>query len=142
MLGCPRPWLPRIQTLDWGASFETLVAGLAQALQDWHGSNNLPCQASRTSSGRGLVYLGYYDEQATAQALQLGYELALLAYAQRQQPVDANSALIARVLQLGAVLQARQPGEGERALIRAARAREIPFYQVVPGQIDVAVRSG
>ena len=130
----PGAVITRIQTLDWGASFETLVAGLAQALQDWHGPNNLPCQTSRTSSGRGLVYLGYYDEQATAQALQLGYELALLAYAQGQQPLDANSALIARVTQLGAVMQARQPGELERAMIGAARARDIPFYRVVPGQ--------
>ena len=130
----PGAVITRIQTLDWGASFETLVAGLAQALQDWHGPNNLPCQTSHTSSGRGLVYLGYYDEQATAQALQLGYELALLAYAQGQQPLDANSALIARVTQLGAVMQARQPGEVERAMIGAARARDIPFYRVVPGQ--------
>ena len=126
--------IARIQTLDWGAPFETLVAGLAQALQDWHGPNDLPCQTSRTPSGRGLVYLGYYDEQATAQALQLGYELALLASAQGQQAVDANSALLARVVQLGAVMQARQPGELERAMIRAARAREIPFYRVVSGQ--------
>ena len=59
--------MARIQTLDWGSPFETLVAELAQALQDWHGPNNLPCQTSRTPSGRGLVYLGYYDEQATAQ---------------------------------------------------------------------------
>ena len=130
----PETVITRIQKLDWGSPFETLVAGLAQALQDWHGPNNLPCETSRTSSGRGLVYLGYYDEQATAQALQLGYELALLACASRQQPVDANSALVARVVQLGAALQARQPGEGERALIRAARAREIPFYRVLAGQ--------
>ena len=130
----PETVTTRIQTLDWGAPFETLVAGLAQALQDWHGPNNLPCQTSRTSSGRGLVYLGYYDEQATAQALQLGYELALLTCAQGQQPVDTNSALLARVVQLGAILQARQPGEVERAMIHAARARGIPFYRVVPGE--------
>ena len=130
----PEAVIAAIRTLDWGAPFETLVVGLAQALQDWHGPNNLPCQTSRTSSGRGLVYLGYYDEQATAQALQLGYELAVFGHAQRQHPIDANSALITRVVQLGAVLLARQPGEGERAMIRAARAREIPFYRVVPGQ--------
>ena len=130
----PEAVIARIRTLDWGAPFETLVAGLAQALQDWHGPNNLPCQTSRTLSGRGLVYLGYYDELPTVQALQLGYELALLAYAQGQQPLDAQSALIARVAQLGAVMQAHQPGEVERAMIRAARAREIPFYRVVPGQ--------
>jgi cyanophycin synthetase len=130
----PEAVTARIQTLDWGAPFETLVAELAQALQDWHGPNNLPCQTSRTPSGRGLVYLGYYDEQATAQALQLGYELALVAAAQRQQAVDANSALLARLVQLGAVMQARQPRELDRAMIRAARAREIPFYRVVPGE--------
>ena len=130
----PEAVMARIQTLDWGSPFETLVAGLAQALQDWHGSNNLPCQISRTPSGRGLVYLGYYDEQATAQALQLGYELALVAYAQGQQAVDANSALLARLVQLGAVMQARQPRELDRAMIRAAQAREIPFYRVVPGE--------
>ena len=130
----PEAVTARIQTLDWGAPFETLVAELAQALQDWHGPNNLPCQTSRTPSGRGLVYLGYYDEQATAQALQLGYELALVAYAQGQQAVDANSALLARVVQLGAVMQARQPHELDRAMIRAAQAREIPFYRVVPGE--------
>ena len=130
----PEAVTARIQTLDWGAPFETLVAGLAQALQDWHGSNNLPCQTSRTPSGRGLVYLGYYDEQATAQALQLGYELALVSYAQGQQAVDADSALVARVVQLGEVMQARQPRELDRAMIRAAQAREIPFYRVVPGE--------
>ena len=130
----PEAVITQIQTLDWGSPFETLVAGLAQALQDWHGPNNLPCQTSRTPSGRGLVYLGYYDEQATAQALQLGYELALVAYAQGQQAVDGNSALLARLVQLGAVMQARQPRELDRAMIRAAQAREIPFYRVVPGE--------
>jgi cyanophycin synthetase len=130
----PEAVMARIQTLDWGSPFETLVGGLAQALQDWHGPNNLPCQTSRTPSGRGLVYLGYYDEQATAQALQLGYELALVASAQGQQAVDGNSALLARLVQLGAVMQARQPRELDRAMIRAARAREIPFYRVVPGE--------
>jgi len=130
----PEAVMARIQTLDWGSPFETLVAGLAQVLQDWHGSNNLPCQTSRTPSGRGLVYLGYYDEQATAQALQLGYELALVSYAQGQQAVDADSALVARVVQLGEVMQARQPRELDRAMIRAAQAREIPFYRVVPGE--------
>jgi cyanophycin synthetase len=130
----PEAVMARIQTLDWGSPFETLVAGLAQVLQDWHGSNNLPCQTSRTPLGRGLVYLGYYDEQATAQALQLGYELALVAAAQGQQAVDANSALLARLVQLGAVMQARQPRELDRAMIRAAQARKIPFYRVVPGE--------
>ena len=131
----PEAVVTRIRTLDWGAPFETLVAGLAQALQDWRGPNNLPCRTSRTSSGRGLVYLGYYDEQATAQALQLGYELALLAFEPRRQPVNSNLALVAKVVQLGAVLQARQPSVNERAMIRVARTREIPFYRVVPGQI-------
>ena len=77
--------------------------------------------------------MGYYDEQATAQALQLGYELALVAYARGQQPVDANSALAARVVQLGAIIEARQP-RSCRSMIRAAQAREIPFYPVVPGE--------
>ena len=61
----PEAVVTRIQKLDWGAPFERLVAGLAQALQDWHGPNNLHGETSRTSSGRGQVYLGYYDEQAT-----------------------------------------------------------------------------
>ena len=139
-------WLPeavvsRIQTLDWRAPFETLVAGLAQALQDWRGPNNLPWRTGRTSSGRGLVYLGYHDELATANALQMGYELALVAFAEGQQPVDANSGLVARVVQLGAVMQG-QPGDVDRAMIQEARARGIPFYRVRTRPHTVAVRSG
>lgn len=130
----PEAVLGRIQTLDRSGPFETLVAGLAQALQDWHGPNDLPCRTSRTSSGRGLVFLGYHDEPATTQALQVGYELALVACAQGPQPADANSALIARMARLGAVMHGRQPGEVARSMMRAARARDIPFYRVVPGQ--------
>ena len=107
----PEATIARIQTLDWSAPFETLVAGLAQALQDWHGRNDLPYQTSRTPSGRGYVYLGYYDKRATAHALQLGYELATLAYAQGREPIEANSALLARLARLGAIMRARQPSE-------------------------------
>ena len=130
----PEAVVSRIQTLDWSAPFETLVAGLAQALQDWRGPNNLPCRTGRTLSGRGLVYLGYHDELATSYALRLGYELALVVFAEGQQPVDANSGLVARVVQLGAVMRARQPDETDRAMIQEARARGIPFYPVVLGQ--------
>ena len=49
----PETVMARIQTLERSAPFETLVAGLAQALQDWHGPNNLPCQTSRTHRVEG-----------------------------------------------------------------------------------------
>jgi D-alanine-D-alanine ligase-like ATP-grasp enzyme len=130
----PEAVVSRIQTLDRSVAFEMLVAGLAQALQDWRGPNNLPCQTGRALSGRGLAYLGYHDELATSYALRLGYELALVVFAEGQQPVDVNSGLVARVAQLGSVMQARQPDETDRAMIQEARTRGIPFYPVVPGQ--------
>ena len=129
----PADVIARIRALEWRAPFEILVAGVAQALQDWLGPNDLPCQTGRTPSGRGRVYLGYHDDQATASALQLGYELALLAIAQGQEAIDA-SGISARVAQLGKFMQIRLPGELERAMIRGARAREIPFYRVMSGQ--------
>jgi hypothetical protein len=85
----PEAVVARIQTLDWTAPFETLVAGLAQALQDWHGPNNLPCRTGRIAAGLGRVYLGFHDERATSHALQLGYGLALAAVAQGQQAIGA-----------------------------------------------------
>jgi hypothetical protein len=127
----PEAVVSRIQILDWGAPFETVVAGLAQALQDWRGPNNLPCRTGRTSSDRGLVYLGYHDELATAYALQIGYELALVAFAEGQRPINADSGLVARVVQLGAVME--RPGDADRAMIQEARARGIPVYRVVRG---------
>jgi D-alanine-D-alanine ligase-like ATP-grasp enzyme len=128
----PEAVIARIQTLDRTAPFETLVAGLAQALQDWQGPNNLPCQTGRTAAGLGRVYLGYYDERATSYALQLGYGLALAAVAEGQESVDAYSALGAKLVRFGALMGHIQPDEVERALIRAARGRAIPFYRVVP----------
>ena len=128
----PEPLIARIQALDWSAPFETLVAGLAQALQDWHGPNNLPCRTGRIAAGLGRVYLGYYDERATSCALQLGYGLALAAVAQGQESIGAHSALAAKLVQLGALMERLQPDEVERAMIRAARARAIPFYRVAP----------
>jgi D-alanine-D-alanine ligase-like ATP-grasp enzyme len=128
----PEPLIARIQALDWSAPFETLVAGLAQALQDWQGPNNLPCQTGRIAADLGRVYLGYYDERATSCALQLGYGLALAAVAQGQESIGAHSALAAKLIQLGALMERLQPNEVERAMIRAARARAIPFYRVAP----------
>ena len=129
----PGSVVARIQTLEQRSSFETLVAGLAQALQDWHGPNDLPCKTDRTSSGRGLVCLGYHDEPTTAQALRLAYELALVGCGHASERV---ASVLAGLSQLGAVLKARQPTEVERTMIRAAREREIPFYRVVPGLLQ------
>jgi cyanophycin synthetase len=129
----PEAVVRRIQKLDGSAPFETRVAGLAQALQDWHGHNDLPCQISRASSSRGLVYLGYHDELAAAYALRLSYQLAQVICAERPRPVNANSTLVARLAELGTIMKDRQPHEVDRAIIREARARGIPVYRVVPG---------
>jgi len=128
----PETVVARVQALNWRAPFETLVAAMAQALQDWHGVNDLPCRTARTPSGRGLVFLGYNFEQTAALALELGYELALVAYAQGPEAADANSALTARLAQLGAMMMLQQR-DADRSLIRAARVRGIPFFPVAPG---------
>ena len=129
----PQGIVARIQTLDWGAPFEILVAGLAQALQDWFGPNDLPCRTGRVAGGLGRVYLGYYDERATSYALQLGYGLALAAVAQGQKSIRAYSALWPKLVRFGELVRDLQPDEVERALIRVARRRAIPFYRVAPG---------
>jgi D-alanine-D-alanine ligase-like ATP-grasp enzyme len=128
----PNAIIARIQTLDWTAPFETLVAGLAQALQDWYGPNDLPCRTGRIVGGLGRVYLGYYDERATSYALQLGYGLALAVVAQGQESIGAYSALGPKLVRFGELVRDLQPDEVERALIRVARRRAIPFYRVAP----------
>ena len=128
----PEALVAQIQALHWSAPFEKLVAGLAQALQDWHGANDLPCHTSRMPSGLGRVYLGYHDERIASYALQLGYELALAISARDKETLDLHSALAAKLVQLGVLTERFQPDEVDRAMIRAARARAIPFYRVVP----------
>jgi cyanophycin synthetase len=128
----PESVVARIQALNWRAPFETSVAAVAQALRDWDGSNDLPCGATRTPSGRGLVFLGYSFEQTAALALRLGYELALVAYAQGPETADANSTLTAGLAQLRPMIE-RQQSDDDRALMRAARVRGIPFFPVAPG---------
>jgi len=128
----PEALVAQIQALHWSAPFEKLVAGLAQALQDWHGPNDLPCHTSRMPSGLGRVYLGYHDERIASYALQLGYELALAISARDKETLDSHSALAAELVQLGVLTERFQPDEVDRAMIRAARARAIPFYRVVP----------
>ena len=128
----PEALVAQIQALHWSAPFEKLVAGLAQALQDWHGANDLPCHTSRMPSGLGRVYLGYHDERVASYALQLGYELALAISARDKETLDSHSALAAKLVQLGVLTERFQPDEVDRAMIRAARARAIPFYRVVP----------
>ena len=128
----PETVLARVQALNWGAPFEALVAAVAQALRDWRSPNDLPCRTARTPSGRGQVFLGYNFEQTATLALQLSYELALAACAQGPEAGDANSALAARLAQLGAMME-RQQADDDRALMRAARVRGIPFFPVAPG---------
>jgi D-alanine-D-alanine ligase-like ATP-grasp enzyme len=128
----PEALIAQIQALHWSAPFEKLVARLAQALQDWHGANDLPCHTSRMPSGLGRVYLGYHDERVASYALQLGYELALAASPRDQETIETHSALAAKLVQLGVLTEHFQPDEVDRAMIRAARARAIPFYRVVP----------
>jgi D-alanine-D-alanine ligase-like ATP-grasp enzyme len=127
----PATVIAQIRALDWRAPFEALVARLAQVLQDWPGLGSLPCQASRTTSGLGRAYLAYYDEQAASCALQLGYGLVLAAFAQGVETI-VHSALVTQLAELGAVIENLQPDETEQAMIRAARARTIPFYRVAP----------
>jgi D-alanine-D-alanine ligase-like ATP-grasp enzyme len=129
----PQAVIARIQTLDRTAPFETLVAGLAQALQDWHGPNNLPCRTDRIAAGLGRVCLGYYDERATSYALQLAYGLALAALAAGQESISAYSALGPKLVRFGELMRDLQPDQVERALTRVARRRAIPFYRVAPG---------
>ena len=126
----------RFRTQACGAAFEALVAGLAQALQDWHGPNDLPCEVNLTRSGRGLICLGYHDERATAQALRLGYQLALaVAFSDKGEPA-AQARVVAELTQFGAAIKTRQPTEVEHAMILGARERAIPFYRVVPGLLQ------
>jgi cyanophycin synthetase len=129
----PEATITRIKPFDWSAPFETLVAGLAQALQDWHGPNDLPCVTNRTAAGLGRVYLGYHDERATSYALQLAYGLALAAVAPDKEATGALSALGPNLVRFGALIEQLQPDAVERAMIRAARGRAIPFYRVAPG---------
>jgi D-alanine-D-alanine ligase-like ATP-grasp enzyme len=116
-----------VAQLDWSAPFEMLVAGLARAV--WRDLNDLPCRTDRMPLRLGRVCLGYYDERATSWALQLGYELALTAVGQDRDSIDPHSVL-AKLDQMSALMERLQPGDVDRTMIRAARERAIPFYQV------------
>ena len=129
----PETVIGRLEALNWTAPFETLVAAAAQALHDWLGPNDLPCRTARTTSGRGQVFLGYHSEQLAALALQLGYEVASLAYTPGPIAADVNSALETKISRLHSLIE-WQLNDVARHTIRAARLRGIPFFQVVSGQ--------
>jgi cyanophycin synthetase len=79
------------------------------------------------------VFLGYYSEQVAALALQLGYEVASLTYTSTPLAADTNMLLEAKIKQFHSLIE-WQLNDVTRQVIRAARRRGIPYFQVVPGQ--------
>ena len=113
--------------------FESIVADLATAIQDFHGPNDLPALAQRAGDGSARVLLGYHDAQATLLALQAGLALAAAVFGLASgQRVDSE-ALTTRVRHAVEVMRLRQPDYIARALIRAARKLDIPVYPVSEG---------
>ncbi len=114
-------------------AFEQLAMALASALQDLQGPCGLPAKVRRTDAGRGRILLGFVDAQATLLALRAGLEIAGAVFARPGGDPDSKRAFAALIQHVGVVMQIRQPDFIARALIRAARIRNIPCYFVSPG---------
>lgn len=114
-------------------TFERLAMALASALQNLPGPGGLPAEVQRSDAGRCRILLGFYEPQATQLALHAGLEIASAVFAGAHGGPDARRALSALIQRVGVVMQARQPDFIARALMRAARIRNIPFYAVSPG---------
>jgi cyanophycin synthetase len=115
------------------AAFETLVAALANALQDCFGANDFESRVEREPDGRARVMIGYADAGAATLALQTALAVAAAFFGQLAgHPADAAS-LTARLQDTARQMALRQPDPLARALQRAARARGIPVYAVAPG---------
>jgi cyanophycin synthetase len=87
----------------------------------------------RTDAGRCRILLGFCDPQATALALRAGLEISGAIFARAGGGLDTKRALAALIQNVGVVMQNRQPDFIARALMRAARTRNMPFYAVSPG---------
>ena len=124
---------PRFSLPQTEMDFPTLAALFAGAVQDWHGSTSLPVQTQSLDDGRNRILMGYSDAQATVVALQTGLELAAVLFSQSaDRNVDA-AALSALMQRARSVMQGRQADPITRAMMQAARTRNIPFYPVSEG---------
>jgi cyanophycin synthetase len=113
--------------------FEAVVAAITGALQDIHGANGFPAQATRDERGRCTIAIGYADAAAAFIALQAALDLAAALFRTLAgAPVD-GPALARRLQDVAARMLARQPDGFIRALIRAASERRIPVLPVAPG---------
>lgn len=113
--------------------FATLAARLAGAVQDWHGSTSLPVRAQALEDGRSRILMGYTDAQATVAALQTGLELAAALFNQSAgRKVDA-AALATLMQRARTMMLGRQADPMTRAMMQAARERDIPIYPVSEG---------
>ena len=128
----PDAMIARISALDPKTPFEQLVAMMAELLHGWHGPSDLPYRAERTPSGRGRLFLGYDDPKLTAEIAGVAVYLAWVGYSRMPRAVEPNSMLASRINGLGEILRAYRPTGSSRALMRIARANNIPYYPITP----------
>lgn len=118
---------------DDAAGFVELAAELARALQDLHGTCDLPVATVSVQPGRWRILLAYLDVQTALHALRGGLEIASALLAHVGGGPEPRPAVEAVVRRIDSVMALRQPDYIARALIRAARARGLPVYPLAPG---------
>lgn len=126
---CMESWLPadclsRLHLPQQGDDLPQLALLLAQAFTETRGCMNLPATCGATET-RGWIALGYYDALATQYALRFA-----LAALQGVLTGKDSAALKSRANTTLNMQRRRQPNNTTRALMRMARARDIPLYPI------------
>jgi cyanophycin synthetase len=110
-----------------------LSAAFSVSWNDLRGPNDLPLQLDRLAEGRWQIALGYYEVDATLNALQLGIELANAIFTRASGAVINTARLQALAQRMRALAGTEQPDSITRALIRVARSKDVPVYSFAPG---------
>ena len=114
-------------------SFEQTAALLTAALQDLAGPCELPADLQYSDTGTARIAIGFYDQLAAVNACQSALRIAYALFASEADGADRNRTVAASIQQTTNTMRARQPDSITRALMIAARARNIPFSAVSPG---------
>jgi cyanophycin synthetase len=112
--------------------FEDLTALLTSALLDLFGHSELPVELVRAAGSEPKLAVGFYDPLATKTALNAGIQLTAATLRRAGGAYVDRASLAVHLRHAAAIVRRLQPDDIARALMRAARARGIPVYPLLP----------
>lgn len=130
---CTLPAFAAAARADEALGFDAAAVALARVLADIDGPADLAIEAGTAGDGRSRLVLAYHDAQATVLVARTALRVAFALFAHARGAAAQLAPVAGEVATVQAAVQRRGPDFIDRAMMRVARARGIPWLAVSPG---------